>query len=278
MFTFARYSVPTAVVEDFYKRVDVILIRLFAGESAVGFYETALRIVTPAQQLSGSISNALGVKVSGLTSIGQEIRSDIVNAVIYTGLLAIPMFFGALAMPAALMQTFFGSEFAGGATALIGIALFFVFYIYQDPFATALEGSDRPQIVFRLRLFALVVHLPLALLLGNYWDGLLGVIGATLAVEVVLLAIYQAVSHRELGGIIFPKPVVAQLGSAVVMYGLIMLIKPMVPLVSWVPVIALIVFGAGAYFLSLVVMSSHFRLTLNNVLVPALGRIRTRIR
>ena len=277
VFTFARYSVPTAVVEDFYKRVDVILIRLFAGEAAVGFYETALRIVTPAQQLSGSISNALGVKVSGLSSIGKEIRADIVNAVIYTGLLAVPMFFGALAMPTALMRTFFGAEFGGGAAALVGIALFFVFYIYQDPFATALEGSDRPQIVFRLRLFALGVHLPLAILLGSYWDGLLGVIAATLAVEVVLFAIYQVVSYRELGGVIFPKPIAAQFGSAVVMYVTILLVKPAIPLVSWIPVITLVAFGAGTYFLSLVVFSSHFRLTLGNVLVPALGRLRTRL-
>lgn len=277
VFEFARYSVPTAVVEDFYKRIDVILIRLFAGEAAVGFYETALRIITPAQQLSGSISNALGVKVSGLTSIGREIRADIVNAVIYTGLLAIPMFFGALAMPAALMQTFFGSEFAGGATALVGIALFYVFYIYQDPFATALEGSDRPRIVFRLRLLALGVHLPLALLLGYYWDGLLGVIAATLIVEIILLAIYQLVSHRELGGVIVPKPVAAQLGSAVVMYVTITLIKQMIPLVSWVPVIGLVVFGAGTYFISLAVLSGHFRLTLGNILLPALQRMRARL-
>lgn len=277
LFEFARYSVPTAVVEDFYKRVDVILIGLFAGDAAVGFYETALRIVTPAQQLSGSITNALGVKVSGLSSVGREIRADIVNAFIYAGLLGLPMFFGALAMPAALMRTFFGSEFAAGGAALVGVALFFVFYIYQDPFATALESSDRPGIVFRLRLAALVVHLPLAGALGYYWDGLLGVVAATLAVEIVLFCVYQFVSERELGGTIFPRPVWSQLASAVVMYAAIRAVKPHVALVSWMPVVALVGFGAVVYFAALAALSPHFRLTVGNVIGPVARRVRNRV-
>lgn len=277
LFAFARYSVPTAVVEDFYKRVDVILIGFFAGDAAVGFYETALRIVTPAQQLSGSLSNALGVKVSGLTSLGQEIREDIVHTVAYSGLLGLPMFFGALAMPAALMRTFFGSSFGAGGAALVGVAAFFIFYIYQDPFATALESSDRPQFVFRLRAAALLIHLPLAGILGYYWNGLLGIIAATLSVEFVLFFAYQYVSKKQLGGVIFPRPLWAQLGSAGLMYVVIIAVRPLIALSWWLPVIALVCFGAIIYFASLIILSPHFRLTLGNVLLPALRRIEGRV-
>jgi O-antigen/teichoic acid export membrane protein len=277
LFIFARYSVPTAVVEDFYKRVDVILIGFFAGDAAVGFYETALRIVTPAQQLSGSISNALGVKVSGLTSLGKEIRGDIVNTVAYSGLLILPMFFGALAMPAALMRTFFGSSFGVGGPALVGVASFFIFYIYQDPFATALEGSDRPQFVFWLRTAALLIHLPLAVILGYYWDGLLGVIVATLSVEVLLFIAYQYVSERMLGGVILPRPIWAQLGSAVLMYVVVIAIRPLISLSWWLPVVGLVAFGAAIYFATLTALSSHFRVTIGNVLLPALRRTEQRI-
>ena len=277
LFAFARYSVPTAVVEDFYKRVDVILIGFFAGDAAVGFYETALRIVTPAQQLSGSISNALGVKVSGLSSIGQEIREDIINTVAYSGLLVLPMFFGALAMPAALMRTFFGLSFGAGGAALVGVAVFFIFYVYQDPFATALESSDRPQVVFRLRTAALIIHLPLAGMLGYYWDGLLGIIAATLSVEIVLFFSYQYGSKLELGGIIFPRPVWAQLGSAVLMYIAVIAVRPLVTLSWWLPVVGLVGFGAAVYFGILIVLSPHFRLTLGNVLLPALRQIEKRV-
>lgn len=277
LFAFARYSVPTAVVEDFYKRVDVILIGFFAGDAAVGFYETALRIVTPAQQLSGSISNALGVKVSGLTSLGQEIRDDVVNTVAYSGLLILPMFFGALAIPAALMRTFFGSSFGAGGAALVGVASFFIFYVYQDPFSTALESSDRPQFVFWLRAAALLIHLPLAAMLGYYWDGLLGVIAATLSVEIVLFFAYQYVSEKQLGGVIFPRPLWAQLGSAGLMYVSIIAVRPLIALSWWLPVVALVCFGATVYFAALTVLSPHFRLTLGNVLLPALRRIEERV-
>ena len=277
VFDFARYSVPTAVIEDFYKRVDVILIGFFAGDAAVGFYETALRIITPAQQLSGSISNALGVKVSGLTSLGQKIREDVVNTVAYSGLLILPMFFGALAMPAALMRTFFGSSFGAGGVALVGVAGFFIFYIYQDPFATALESSDRPQFVFWLRTAALLIHLPLAGMLGYYWNGLLGVITATLSVEILILFTYQYISKKYMSGTIFPRPRWAQLGSAVLMYIAIISVRPIVALSWWLPVVGLIGFGAAVYFGSLTVLSPHFRLTIGNVLIPALQQVKERL-
>jgi O-antigen/teichoic acid export membrane protein len=277
IFIFARYSVPTAVVEDFYKRVDVILIGFFAGDAAVGFYETALRIVTPAQQLSGSISNALGVKVSGLTSLGQAIRGDVVNTVAYSGLLILPMFFGALAIPAALMRTFFGSSFGVGGPALVGVASFFIFYIYQDPFATALESSDRPQFVFWLRTAALLIHLPLAVMLGYYWDGLLGIIVATLSVEILIFISYQYVSKKQLGGVILPRPLWAQLGSAVLMYVAVITIRPLVALSWWLPVVGLVAFGAAIYFATLTALSPHFRVTIGNILLPVLRRIEERV-
>lgn len=264
---FARWSIPTSLVNDLYKRADPILIWFFVGTSAVGFYETALRLVLPASQLTSSISNPLQVKVSGRSSLGKDVLADVANAMTYAGLLGIPMFFGTLAMPDVLMRTFYGDEFGAGGEALVGIALFYVFYIYQLPLESAISGSDRPELVFRVNTFGLVIHLPLAVLLAQEY-GLLGVIAATLTAEVLMFTAFQLVCRDVFGSVILPAPVLAQTASGLSMYVVVVQLRGTLALTHWLPVVALVGTGAAVYFAVLAIVSSHFRLTLRNVLGP----------
>ncbi|WP_276281944.1 lipopolysaccharide biosynthesis protein [Halorussus caseinilyticus] len=269
---FARWSIPTSVINDLYKRADPILIWLFVGTGAVGFYETALRLVLPASQLTASISNPLQVKVSGASSLGEDVREDVSNAMTYAGLLGIPMFFGALALPDVLMRTFFGAGFGEGGVALVGIALFYVFYIYQIPLESAISGTDRPELTFRVNAAGLLVHIPLAIVLAREY-GLLGVIGATLFAEVMMFFGFQLLCRKLFGGAIFPAPIAAQTVSALAMFGVITEARDAMALNYWLPVVALVAFGAAVYFAVLAVTSSHFRLTLANVLGPVYQQV-----
>lgn len=269
---FARWSIPTSLVNDLYKRADPLIIWWFVGTGAVGFYETALRLVLPASQLTASISNPLEVKVSGQSSLGQDVREDVANAMTYAGLLGIPMFFGALALPDVLMRTFFGSGFGAGGEALVGIALFYVVYVYSIPMESALSGTDRPELAFRVSLVGLVVHIPVAVALAAQY-GLLGVVGATLFAEVVMFFGYQYLCRELFGGTIFPTPIAAQTASGLAMFAVIAEVREMVALNHWVPVIALVGLGAAVYFAVLTVASSHFRLTVGNVLGPVYEQV-----
>lgn len=272
---FARWSIPMSVVNDLYKRMDPILISLFAGSTAVGFYETALRLVTPAQQLTASISNPLQVKVSGRSSLGEDVRDDVANAMSYAGLLAIPMFFGALALPDVLMRTFFGAEFGPGGPALVGIALFHVVYVYEIPLESAISGTDRPNLTFRVSVLGLVLHVPLAVALGSQY-GLLGVIGATLVAEIVMFFGYQYISLEVFDGVVFPKPIAAQVASGLAMFLVVSRVRDAVTLGHWAPVVGVIGVGAAVYFVVLAVTSAHFRLTAGNVLGPVYRQVLAR--
>jgi len=266
--SFATWSVPSSMIEDFYKRFDVLLLGYFVGPSAVAFYETALRLVTPATQLAASISTPLSVKASGLSSVGAAVRADISNAFTYTGLFAVPIFFGALAMPSALMRTFFSNSFADGGVALVGVALFSVFVVYKIPLADSVEGTNYPHLSFRVKLGGLLFHLPLAVVLAERY-GLVGVIGATLAAEVAMLLAYEYLSAKLFDGVVFPRPVLAQVVSGLVMYGVVAELTTVVSLQSRPVVVGVVVAGAVVYFLTLVATSAHFRLTVRNVLGPA---------
>ncbi|MFA9416410.1 lipopolysaccharide biosynthesis protein [Natrinema sp. HArc-T2] len=269
---FARWSVPTAMVGDLYKRADPILIGIFAGASAVGFYETAIRLVLPASQLAASISNPLHVKSSGRSSLGEDVYNDVANAMSYAGLFAIPIFFGALAIPDVLMRTFYGKEFGNAGIALVGIALFYIFYTYQIPLEAAISGTDKPELVFRVKLVGLVGFVPLGIGLAKFY-GFPGVIAATLVSELLMFLVYQYICHDVFDQVVLPKPIGAQIVSGVIMFTLLTYVEKLLLLDTWVPVISLVGIGAIVYFTVLSIMSSHFRLTARSVFSPLVRQV-----
>ncbi|POG54944.1 oligosaccharide flippase family protein [Haloferax marisrubri] len=267
---FARWSVGTSIVSNAYSRLDVIVLGWLVGDAAVGFYETALRLVTPATQVAGSISTSINVKASGKSSLGEDVLGDVSNAISYTGLFAIPIFFGALALPRPLMQTFFSGAFAEGGPALVGIAAFTAINVFNQPLIAVIEGTNRPRDVFRVQSLVFALNVPMAVLFTN-WFGLLGVVAATFLSEFVMFLMYEYNTVETFGEYVFPRPVFEQLASGAVMCGVILLLRNVVSLREWPAVIAVVAFGACVYFATITVISSHFRLTVRNVAGPLLS-------
>lgn len=263
---FARWSIPTALVSNVYARIDVLLIGVLVSSGAVGFYETALRMVQPAALLAASISGPLVVKASGLDSVDRDVGDDLRNAVSYVGLFAVPIFFGALAMPKAIMRTVFSAPFADAWPALVGLALFQVFNAYRYPFTAVVNGIDRPRTVFRVSLLTVAVNVPLAVALAFRY-GFVGVVAATIVAEAIRVAAYQYVVRDVVGGFVFTRPIVEQVGSAAVMFVAVSwLTGTVLAIRSWFWLAVAVGTGAAVYFAVLLVVSAHFRLTLTQVL------------
>lgn len=266
VYDFARWSVPNSLLTNLYASADILIIRAFVGAGAVGVYTVAQQLAMPAAMFAGSIRDALSVKSSGVDSAGGEVRADLENTMSYTGLLAIPLFFGALAIPKALLAIF-GETFTGAPVlAVAGLALFQVFNVYRLPFEAVIEGTDRPGIIFRVNVGILVVHLPLAVGLG-YTVGLLGVILSTILAEGVRVVAYQFVAHREYGGVVLTRPMGEQVLAGVVMYVAVeALTGSVVSITDWLWLLVVVGIGAAVYFLALLGISRHFRETLRHTL------------
>ncbi|WP_101297454.1 lipopolysaccharide biosynthesis protein [Halegenticoccus soli] len=270
VYEFARWSVPNGLLTNTYQSADPLIIKWLAGAGAVGVYTVALNLVVPASMFAGSIRDALSVKSSGVDSVGGSVRFDLANAVSYAGLLAIPIFFGALAIPNALLTTVFGPSFADApGLALVGLALYQVLNVYRLPFEAVIEGTDRPGIIFRVNAAVLVLYLPLAFALGTPFD-LLGVIAATVISEAARVAAYQYVAHVEYGGIVVTRPIGEQALAGAVMFAVVWTLAEFaVPVRSWVQLLLVVGVGAAVYFLALLAVSSHFRETIRHT-VPQL--------
>lgn len=275
IWSFARWSVPNNLLDSVYNRSDVLLLRAVVGVSSAGLYTAALQLTQPATYLSGSISDALQVKSSGVDSVEGDVKSDLANSVSYVGLFAIPMFFGAVAMPRSLMVTFFGGEFSAGWSALVGLAVYQVFNVYRTPFEAVIEGTDRPELVTRVNAITLGLYLPTAYVAGTTF-GLNGIVAVTAGAEGIRFTSYQVISRTEFGGVVLPRPVLDQIASGAFMFGTVsVLVGDVVPITSWLWLVVVVGTGAAVYFAVLLIISSHFRLTLSNTLGPYFPALRS---
>lgn len=217
--SFARWSIPSQVLEAFHKRLDVMVLTVFAGSAAAGVYEAAKRLTMPGVVLSLSVSEALVVKVSGLDSLGrsEDVQENAESALSYAGIAAIPLVFGTAAFGDALLVTVYGTEFADAGLVLALLALFQAIHVYRFPFRAVLDGSDLPRA--NVRVGGGVVALNLigsVALVGPL--GALGVVLATLGAELLRFGYYQRLSTDVFGRVFAPRAWSWQLIAAVGMY------------------------------------------------------------
>lgn len=262
---FARWSVPNALTQNTYMRLDVLLLGAIVSNTAVGYYEPAMRLTVPASFIAIAIGDSLTVKASGLHSIDRSVVGDLKNSLSYTCLFAVPILFGALAIPKPLMVVVFGPEYRPGWIALVGLALFQLFNTYRLPFDQVVDGMNRPDIRFRVSLFTLAVDLPLAIVLGLKY-GLAGVVAASVVSEALRVALYQLVAYRLFDQLLLPRPLFEQFAAGAVMFAVIYPLSKAIAIADVVALSGVVGAGAVIYFAVLLLVSSHFRLTLRNVL------------
>jgi O-antigen/teichoic acid export membrane protein len=262
---FARWSVPNSLTQNLYMRFDVLILGIVVGQSAVGLYEPAMRLTVPAGFIAISISDSLTVKASGLSSIDESVAEDLENALSYTSLFAIPIFFGALAMPEALMVVVFGEDYAAGAIALVLLATFQLFNTYRMPFDNVVDGMNRPDVRFRVSLFTLAINVPLAIALGFEY-GLVGVVVATIIAEAARTITYLGVAYRLFDRVMLPRTLLEQAVAGTIMFGVVTAAADAVLVPDVVTLVAVVAAGAITYFAVLTALSSHFRITVRSVL------------
>lgn len=261
---FARWSVPKSVVADGYNRFDVLIIGAWVGNSAAAFYGAGLRLVQPAAFVASSIGLPLLVRTSGRHSRGMDVTNDLKNALSYTTILSIPMFFGALAMPTALVSTVFGTDFSAAGPALIALALYQVVQTFSSPFTSIFEGTDQIDILFKIILVTFVVDILLVLaLVGPY--GTLGVIGATILADTFRVVVYEILTYRWLGRVVFPRLIILQIFSAVLMGGGVKLVADQINITGWLPLLAVVSLGCVLYAGTLIVLSNDLRKTVTAI-------------
>ena len=264
--SFAKWSIPNVLFQRFYGRVDVILIGILAGSVAVSYYETALKLTTPAIFISVSLGNVLVVKTSGLSSVNKDAKNELQRSINYAGLLSIPIFFGSLVIGQELLVVTYGQTYADAWPALIGLGLFQMVNTYRIPFARFFDGIDRPYLNTGVNTVTIFAHLLLAIYLGVEY-GLIGIVAATVVAEVIRVVLYILVYSRIYSGMFINQTVGHQFVSGIIMVIIIYIIGESGYLEMKLPtVVSLILAGAVIYASTLYAFNGVVKKNIDEVL------------
>ncbi|SIQ73157.1 Membrane protein involved in the export of O-antigen and teichoic acid [Haladaptatus litoreus] len=272
---YARYSIPTSVLGTTYDRLDVLLLGFLLGSASAGFYEVAWKLTLPAvfvadiagRGLMATVSarHARGEADSGNESgnrNGRGIGRDVSNTISYAGILAVPIFFGSLALSESLVVTVYGPDFRSAAPLLIGLAGYRVVRSQSGPLMQAINGLDRPDVAMRLSAVAVAVNLVLGVLL-TLRLGPIGVVIATIVAEtLVYLGGLHVLRQTVLGLAPISRPMVEQVGAGLAMFAVVSTARASVSVQSWVDLSVLVSVGGVVYVGLLLAVSPGVRHTL----------------
>ncbi|MFD1633873.1 oligosaccharide flippase family protein [Haloplanus ruber] len=269
LWDYARYSTPAAIVGKAYDRIDVLLLGFLVGTTSVANYEVALRLTVPALFVSGVLSSALMPKISNTISKGGEFVDDITNSVSYVSILAVPIFFGALAIPRPLVVTAFEPQYADAAPYLIGLALYQLISTQTVIYSQTLSGMDLPDIQFKIRAitltFNVIIGVTLALTVGP-----LGIVIATVLAESLKYGLSVRQVLNQVDGVeVIPKPLILQIISGTMMFLIVNFLQARLTIQSWVTLGFTVGVGAIVYAACLFAISPQVRFTAQAVVRDA---------
>ena len=265
LWSYARFSIPNSLLSQAYDRFDIILLGYLLAPAAAGHYEVALKLTVPATFVTMAASSGLMARVSHRHSTGDEVGTDVSNTLAFTSIVAIPMFFGAVAMPEQLVVTFFGPEYAEAALLLVGLALYQIAKTQAGVLTSVIDGIDRPDINTRVSALTLGINIVLGVALTLAY-GAIGVVVATAIAETLRYVCSAIVIKRQLPSVVlFPRTLGEQFAAGLAMFAVIVPVERAVAVDHWYQLLAIVALGAVVYAVTLAAISRKLRITIKGV-------------
>lgn len=266
LFDFAKYSFLGGLRDRSFSDVDLLVLAALVSPALVGVYSIVWSIANFLTIFGKAMSGTLFPEISRAeaTDDTDQLATLISDALTYGGLLTIPGVFGGIILGDRLLRIY-GEEFIQGTTVLGLLLIAVLLYGYQKQLLNALNAYDRPDIAFRIN----VVFITTNLLLNIAFVYVFGWIGA--AVATVLSSVLGLfLSYRsvcEFVDFIFPiEELTKQFMAAAAMAAVVGTLRELVEITGAIShnvliVVTLVVVGVGIYFLTLLMISEQFRIT-----------------
>lgn len=263
---YGKSSIPAGFLGTAKSRADIILLGALATNSAIGYYEIALRITMPAVFLASVASSGLVGRISELESRDEAFRDDVENNLSYASFLAIPILFGSLSIGGPLIATIYGSQFAPAGEFIAGLAVYQVFSSQKRILGSVIDGLDRPDLNLYVSTAMTVLNITLGvgllLAVGPIGIVIATVISEGLAYTARLLVVRSLAPSCRL----VPKPLIHQLVGGTFMGVIVFALWESLSPTGWIAVLTFVLGGAVLYVGTIFFISKHFRATVSGIL------------
>jgi O-antigen/teichoic acid export membrane protein len=240
--------------------MDTLVLNLFVASSFIGVYEIAWSIASFLVIGTIAISSTLFPEISKESHEEnlEEVRNLLDESLVFAGILSIPGIFGALVLGSDLLRIY-GEEFTQGAWILTILVLARTIGAYSRQTLNTINAVNRPDVAFRINsafiISNIILNITLIYLFGWY--------GAAIATA-VSTGIILGLSYRSLCSILgsFQPPykeIAVQVSAGAVMGVIVWVIREFSPWNNLYAVVGMVFFGAGVYFLLLVLFSGRIR-------------------
>lgn len=265
---FGRWSVITSGLANVYGRLPLLLIGALLGNDIAGYYTSANRLLMLGSHVGASIAPALMIRASASNSSDDDL-SDLRLGMRYATILALPMFFGSLALSNALMVTAFGPTFAGTGPVLVGLSIYHVVNTYDTVTFSFFNGINKPEIPTKATAIALT-FLAVGSSIALLNIGLLGVVAAVVFAHVVRVLIGEMVLQEMFGRVIIPTSAVRQIAASVPMFFAVVGLNQYIAITGWFRLCIIVGAGAVVYSAVLLVLDEYLRGMVRTIFSEAL--------
>lgn len=259
LWSYAKYSVPSGFLGKVYSRFDILLIGAVIGPVAVSYFELAFRVSMPATYVSAAAASVLMAKVSYSSSKGSSVHNEVTEVLSYSSLLAMPIFFGALAIGDELIIVLYGISYAEAGTFLVVLCAYRLLKSQINPLEKTVYGVDMPKYNLYLSGLVLFINMTLGVFL-IFEIGAIGVVFSTVVAEVIrylALARFLKKNYPEVS--LLPRPVIEQFIAAAVMFTIVYG-SSQIFIISMLPnVLISLSIGAVSYAAVLLLISEYHR-------------------
>lgn len=260
LFSYSKFSFGNALGGYLYEWVGILVIGFFLTQEYAGVYGVAWGLSATFLLLSHAVANSIYPRISELSTRNgkDEIAGIFSDSLMYSPLLVIPGFFGALVVTNEIFGTIYGEEFKIGYPILIILMLARVFQSMQIISVRVIEGINQPNLVFRVNTATTILNI-FGTLLFVYLFGFIGAALGTMLTIFISFVWNTKTACRELNVKIPGKEIVFELFSAAVM-GIIVFWISKKMMFSYMPYLIFAIFiGAVIYFAILLSLSERIR-------------------
>jgi O-antigen/teichoic acid export membrane protein len=256
---YARYSWLGTLKTRAFGWMDTIVLGFFVPSALIGVYEVSWTLASTLALVSTSVQKTLFPELSelGVDEDYDRVHHYLEEGLVFTGVFAIPGFFGALVLGPRVLKIY-SPEFTQGATILLVLVAARTLASYGRQFLSAINAIDHPDVAFRINLAFVVANL--ALNIALVWQfGWYGAAAATALSATISLAL----GYRALGSLIgTPRvptgEILRQVGAGAAMAVAVLAAAQVAPRHHYAT-LALVALGAGVYVTVLVAVSARVR-------------------